>query len=70
MRTVPWHSAISSSYHTDTECVRAGQIKEKHRRSGTSGKFHCYWCQKLERWRLMRRNRDERLRGVHPAGQS
>ena len=54
MKTEPWHSAISTTYHDETACLRGQQVKPENRRAGTGGKFHCHFCKKLERKRRMR----------------
>ena len=55
MKTLPWHSTQSPAYHTETECLRGNRVKGKNRRPGTGGNYHCHWCKKLERRRVVQR---------------
>lgn len=60
MMTEPRHSAVSPVYHTETDCTQGRKMRPDMRRNGTGGKFHCHWCKKVERRRLMREKQKTR----------
>lgn len=60
MKVEPWHSVVSPVYHTETECKQGAKMRSELRREGMGGKFHCHWCKKVERRRLMREKQTTR----------